>query len=85
MALHNRPGNDAGAFVRVQFFRALFKRRVKRGAGLGDENDLACRLDLALPAVDRSHAGKNVDAGGEFFLHQRAGDFSATSREGAVM
>jgi len=46
----------------------------KRLACLDHEQPFGCRLDLALPAIDRFNLGNDVDAGGQLPLHERMSD-----------
>src|SRR5271156_64034 len=66
------PRHDAWAVVRMQFHDALFDLFEQRGATLGNQHDFGGCLYLALPAIDRVHAGNDVDARGEPFPDQGA-------------
>jgi len=49
-------------------------RLLQAGPRLDDRNRLPALLDRALPGVDRSHPGDDVDAGGELLAHERLAD-----------
>jgi len=54
------------------------------GGGFNQEEMFAGGFDFALPAVDRfDWGGVDVDAGGEVFLEEGAGDFSGFGERGA--
>lgn len=44
------------------------------GGGFDEEQDFFGFFDVALPAVDGREAGDDVDAGGEVFIDEEAGD-----------
>ena len=51
--------------------------------GLDDEEMFASGFDFSFPAVDRfDGSGVDVDAGGEVFLEEGAGDFAGFGERG---
>lgn len=54
------------------------------GGGLDEEQVFAGTFEFALPGVDRFHrCGEDVDAGGEVFLNDSAGDFAGFGERAA--
>ena len=54
------------------------------GGGFNQEKVFAGGFDFSFPAVDRFYRGDlDVDAGGEVFLEEEAGDFAGFGERGA--
>ena len=58
----------------MQLSQPLFEGAHLRECSLDDELLLAIRLDAPLPPIDRRHHRKDVHAGSQPLLYQRAGE-----------
>ena len=73
----------AGLIVGVQLAHLGDHRVREVRARLDEHGRLGVALALALPDIDRRHAGEDVDAGGEPAIHQRAADPLGLGRRGS--
>jgi hypothetical protein len=70
----DRQHQELGNLVRVQAGNRRFHVGDEIGAGFDQHEYFARGVDLALPAVNRLHAGQDIDAGGHLLLDQAMGD-----------
>ena len=81
----DRQHQERRVGVGVQLARLGDRPLGQRGARLDQHGRLGPALALALPDVDGSHAGEDVDAGGQPAIHQRTADRAPPPRrEGKV-
>ena len=75
---------EFGGFVGVEAENFPFEGFQAAGGGFNQEEVFAGGFDFSFPAVDRfDGGGVDVDAGGEVFLEEGAGDFAGFGERGA--
>jgi hypothetical protein len=70
----DRENQELGNVVRVQAGDGQFHLGDEVRAGLDHHQDFGRGFNLALPAVNRLHAGQDIDAGSHLLFDQATGD-----------